>query len=61
MGFVWRESYPDDHVCVTGERRASVAQENAAAKSRFKACKAVTAIPRPTIPVRPKIILPGRL
>ena len=61
MGFVWRESFENDHVCVTGERRASVAQENAAAKSRYKACKPVTAIPRPTLPTRPRITLPGHL
>jgi hypothetical protein len=33
-GFVWREAVPVDHVCVTSESRALVAQENATALTR---------------------------
>ena len=29
MGFVWREAYVGDVVCVTPDRRTQVAQENA--------------------------------
>ena len=34
QGYVWREAYPGDHVCVTPETRAQVAADNAAAASR---------------------------
>jgi hypothetical protein len=48
MGYVWRDGFANDHVCVSGERRTVVAQENAAGPSRYRAC-------------RPKIVLtPGR-
>jgi hypothetical protein len=33
-GYVWREAYPRDFVCVTPPRRDTVRQENAAAASR---------------------------
>lgn len=35
-GFVFREAYTDDHVCVTSAVRAQVAQDNAAAVSRIQ-------------------------
>jgi hypothetical protein len=34
QGFVWREAYPDDHVCVTPGIRAQTAQDNRQAASR---------------------------
>jgi len=33
-GYVWREAFPDDHVCVTPDQRTLVGQDNAAAPSR---------------------------
>ena len=33
-GFVWREAFPDDNVCVTGETRTQAAQDNAQAAQR---------------------------
>ncbi len=33
-GFVWRDAIPGDHVCVTPDRRATAANENAIAGSR---------------------------
>lgn len=33
QGYVWREAYSGDTVCVTPQRRSSVLQENAAARS----------------------------
>lgn len=33
-GFVWREAFPGDHVCVTPEARAQAAQDNAQAALR---------------------------
>ena len=33
-GFVWREAFDGDHVCVTPEQRAQVQADNAAADSR---------------------------
>jgi hypothetical protein len=35
QGFVWREAYTGDHVCVTSEERGRVAADNAAARSRI--------------------------
>jgi hypothetical protein len=34
QGYVWREAFVGDHVCVTGEERQRVADDNAAAASR---------------------------
>jgi fibronectin type 3 domain-containing protein len=34
FGYVWRETVPNDHVCVTGTRRSEVATENALADER---------------------------
>ena len=34
QGYVWREAVPGDHVCVTPETRALVAQDNSLAASR---------------------------
>lgn len=34
MGFVWREAFPGDSVCVTGESRAQAAQDNAQQAAR---------------------------
>lgn len=59
QGYVWRDGFANDHVCVTGERRSIVAQENAAGPSRYRACRPATTIPRPTIPMRPRIKLPA--
>ncbi|MEQ1637796.1 MAG: hypothetical protein ABL903_14015 [Methylococcales bacterium] len=33
-GYVWREAFLGDHVCVTGATRAQAAQDNAQANSR---------------------------
>jgi hypothetical protein len=33
-GFVWRDAFPGDHVCVTTQTRAQAAQDNALADSR---------------------------
>lgn len=33
-GYVWRDAIPGDHVCVTGDSRATAARENAIAGSR---------------------------
>lgn len=33
-GFVWREAFPNDHVCVTGTVRQQALDDNAAASSR---------------------------
>ena len=35
QGFVWREAYVGDHVCVTSDERDRVAADNAAAASRI--------------------------
>ena len=37
QGFVWRDAFSGDHVCVTPETRAQAAQDNQNADSR-KAC-----------------------
>lgn len=34
-GYVWREAFDGDHVCVTPDQRTLVAQDNAAASSRI--------------------------
>src|SRR5450432_3389008 len=34
IGWVWREAYTNDHVCVTPETRTQAAADNAAAPSR---------------------------
>src|ERR1700730_11881148 len=34
QGFVWREAFPGDHVCVTPETRAEAAQDNSQASAR---------------------------
>lgn len=34
QGFVWREAFPDDHVCVTAETRAQAAEDNKQASAR---------------------------
>jgi hypothetical protein len=34
-GYVWREAYVGDHVCVTPDQRTQVAQDNAAASARI--------------------------
>lgn len=34
FGFVWREAFPGDRVCVTGDRRATVATDNATRDQR---------------------------
>jgi hypothetical protein len=34
QGYVWREAFPDDHVCVTPETRAQAAQDDSLAASR---------------------------
>jgi len=36
-GFVWREAYPGDHVCVTGATRSQVASDNSQATVRRQA------------------------
>lgn len=36
QGFVWREAYPGDHVCVTPETRAQAAYDNRAARGRWQ-------------------------
>jgi hypothetical protein len=36
-GYVWRDSRPGDHVCVTPKERARAAWENGAAESRVQA------------------------
>ena len=33
-GFVWRDAFTDDHVCVTGAVRSQAQADNAAATSR---------------------------
>ncbi len=33
-GFVWREAFPGDHVCVTPETRAQAAHDNSQAEAR---------------------------
>ena len=33
-GFVWREAFPGDHVCVTPETRAQAAHDNSQADAR---------------------------
>lgn len=33
-GFVWREAFPGDHVCVTPETRAQAAYDNSQAAAR---------------------------
>jgi hypothetical protein len=33
-GFVWREAFPNDHVCVPPDVRAQAARDNAAADAR---------------------------
>ncbi len=34
QGYVWREAFPGDHVCVTGETRAQAAYDNSQAAAR---------------------------
>jgi hypothetical protein len=34
MGFVWRDAFPNDHVCVTGAVRSQAAADNAQAAAR---------------------------
>jgi hypothetical protein len=34
QGFVWRDAFPDDHVCVTPETRAQAAYDNSQASAR---------------------------
>ncbi len=48
-GYVWRDIYPGDHVCVTPESRAKAAHENAIAGSRVD----------PTGPYGPNSCKPG--
>ena len=48
-GFVWRDIYPGDHVCVTPDSRAKAAHENAIAGSRVD----------PTGPYGPNSCKPG--
>lgn len=36
QGYVWREAFPGDHVCVTPGTRAGAARDNRMAKSRIK-------------------------
>jgi hypothetical protein len=34
QGFVWRETIPSDHVCVTPEERTAAAEDNSRARDR---------------------------
>ena len=36
-GFVWREAFPGDHVCVTGATRSQVVSDNSQAAARKQA------------------------
>jgi len=36
QGYVWREAFPGDHVCVTPETRAQVADDNRRAPDRWQ-------------------------
>lgn len=48
VGWVWRDAFPGDHVCVTGETRARTAAENKAATLKPTLKFPVTKGPLPT-------------
>jgi hypothetical protein len=48
QGYVWREAYEGDHVCVPPQSRTQAANDNAAAASRMAANQPSQAPPAPS-------------
>ena len=48
VGWVWRDAFPEDHVCVTGETRARTAAENRAATAIVATASILSAAPLPS-------------